>query len=77
MHFGVILGVEKRPRKKMVEKVKIELSCRRHAYFRGCKGSENLLKIDETSMKRGVNIVVENENPKKGSKKWPGGGGKA
>ena len=41
VYFGVILGVEKRPRKNMVEKMKIELSYKRHAYFRGSKGSGN------------------------------------
>ena len=33
VHFGVILEVEKCPRKKRVEKVKIVFSCRRHADF--------------------------------------------
>ncbi len=41
VNFGVILGSEKRPRKKKVEKVKIELSCTRQHDFGGSKGSEN------------------------------------
>ena len=40
VHLGVILGVQKCPRKKRVEKVKIVFSCRRHADSRGFKGSE-------------------------------------
>ena len=39
--FWAHFGGRKRPRKKMAEQVKIVFSCRRHADFRGFKGSEN------------------------------------
>ena len=69
MYFAEFLGSGKRPRKKRVENVKFELSCRRHADCKISRKYEILSKIEQKYIKNDSKLVVENDNPKKGSKK--------
>ena len=63
------MGLEKRPRNKKAEKVKHVILPVFLSYFSRVRGIQQLIENRKKNIKTVVQIVVENENPKKWSKK--------